>query len=70
VVQAGEAGGADIRDNPDGDVIGLLANGTQVQVISEPQEAGGKTWLNVLTPDGQSAWILAELLQAAPVATP
>jgi hypothetical protein len=70
VVQAGEAGGAFIRDNPDGDVIGLLANGTLVRVVSAPQEAGGKTWLNVLTPDGQSAWILAELLQAAPVATP
>jgi hypothetical protein len=62
VVQAGDAGGAFYRDAPDGEVIGLLANGSVVQVLSEPVDAGGKTWLQVITPDNQSAWILAELL--------
>jgi len=68
VVDAGDAGGAFYRDAPDGQVIGLLANGTVVQVIAGPVEAGGKTWLQVVIPDNQQAWILAELLQ--PQATP
>ena len=68
VVQAGDAGGAFYRDEPDGQVVGLLANGTVVQVISGPVEAGGKAWLQVLTPDNVQAWMLAELLQ--PQGTP
>ena len=63
VVDAGDAGGAFYRDAPDGQVIALLANGTVVQVIAGPVEAGGKSWLQVLTPDNQQAWILAVLLQ-------
>jgi len=70
VVDAGDAGGAFYRDEPDGQVMGLLANGTVVQVIAGPVEAGGKTWLQVIIPNTQQAWILAELLQPQPTAVP
>jgi len=70
VVDAGDAGGAFYRDEPDGQVMGLLANGTVVQVIAGPVEAGGKTWLQVIIPNTQQAWILAELLQPQATAVP
>lgn len=68
IVQAGEAGGAFLRAEPDGERIGLLANGTIVQVISAPTEVAGKIWLQVIAPDNLQGWMLQELLLPAPPA--
>ena len=70
IVQAGEAGGAFLRAEPDGERIGLLANGTTVQVISAPTEVGGKIWLQVIAPDNLRGWMLQELLSPVVPAQP
>lgn len=62
IIQAGDAGGAFVRDAPAGNPISLLNNGTRVQVLPERVEADGEIWINVITPDGQQGWVLETLL--------
>ena len=69
IVEAGDSGGAFIRDEPDGDIITLVANGTIVQVLPEPEDVNGFIWQRVITPDGLEGWILQTLL-VSPSPTP
>ena len=61
-VDAGESGGAFVRDEPAGEIIGLVANGDIVQVLPESDEVDGKIWLHIITPAGYDGWMLETLL--------
>jgi len=62
IVQSPEGGGAFVRDEPAGEIIGLVANGTLVQVLGDTQEAGGYIWAHIITPDGIQGWMVQSLL--------
>ena len=67
IVQAGAAaGGAFIRSEPAGDIITLLANGTQVQIFPERVEKDGLMWVLVQAPDGVQGWMRLDLLVNPP----
>jgi len=71
VIDAGEYGGAFVRVEPAGEIIGLVANGTIVQVFADTQEAEGTIWVRVITPNGLNGWMDQVLLvQPAPIPTP
>lgn len=68
LVDAGEAGGAHLRDNPgyQETSVALLANGTLVQILADPPvDIGGAIWVHVKAPDGATGWIVQTLLATA-----
>jgi hypothetical protein len=68
LVNAGEAGGAHLRDTPGYQEasVALLANGTLVQVLpDQPVDQGGATWVHIKAPDGITGWIVQTLLATA-----
>jgi SH3-like domain-containing protein len=67
-IQAGENGGANLREEPgyDGKIIRPYNNGTLVQVLSETEEIGGILWMRVrVVSDGTEGWMLLSLLSMA-----
>ena len=58
------AGEANLRDSPFGAIVGVLKNGTVVEVQSdvEPVNDGGYKWLRVQTSYGAEGWIASRLL--------
>ncbi|HHH41525.1 MAG TPA: SH3 domain-containing protein [Chloroflexi bacterium] len=68
-VQVTGTGGAGLsfRQAPGGDLIKVLPDGTTLEVIGGPQQAGGYTWwqLRDLT-DGQEGWSAADYLTPVP----
>lgn len=62
IVESPEGGGAFIRDEPAGEIIGLVANGTMVQILPETEEVAGDIWRRVITADGIDGWMLQALL--------
>ena len=64
-VEALTGGGAFLRDAPDGAIIGILSNGTLMQVLPETEQAGGENWVHVLSPDGDEGWMVQSLLVTA-----
>jgi uncharacterized membrane protein len=68
LVVAGESGGAFLREEPGylAPSLGLLANGTLVQVLPDaPVTSGGGIWVHIQTGDGKQGWILQILLATA-----
>lgn len=68
LVDAGEAGGAFLREEPGflAPSVTLLQNGTQVQVMpDDPVQEGGGIWIRIRTVQGEDGWILQILLVTA-----
>jgi hypothetical protein len=68
LINAGEAGGAHLREEPgfQAPSITVLANGTPVQVLpDDPVQEGGGLWIHVRTLSGDEGWILQTLLVTA-----
>jgi hypothetical protein len=66
VVEADEGGGAYLREGPgvQSPIIGVVSNGTTVQVLSVQAVIEGNTsWLQVLTPDEREGWVMETLLE-------
>ena len=73
VIRASEGGGAFIRDNPGGQVLITLANGSTVTIIpNDLQEVNGVIWVHVFTLANDTrveGWMIQTVLQTAtPVA--
>lgn len=60
--------GVRLRDEPgtEGTVLAELDEGEELTVVGGPQTADGTTWWQVETGDGETGWIVAEYLRAAP----
>jgi hypothetical protein len=72
-INAGESGGANLRQTPEGKYILTLLNGTVVQVSSEKRNVKGVQWVRVFaTIEGQSVegWLLASVIEYAGGVTP
>jgi len=54
--------GAMLRDEPRGAIIGFLAEGDSLLIISGPEEADGDAWWQVRTADGKEGWIVGGIL--------
>lgn len=65
LVQASTGGGAFIRNQPAGEIITIVANGSLMQVLPETVEEDGVTWVHVLSPDGIEGWMVQGLLVTA-----
>jgi hypothetical protein len=61
VLGAGDIG-AVLRDAPEGVIIGFLAEGDLLLMISGPDEVDGIVWWVVRTADGKEGWIVGGLL--------
>lgn len=70
VVAAPQGDGAYLRAEPNGEILGVLANGMQVQILPETTEVNGVGWVRVISPDGQDGWMVAVLLESPPLGTP
>lgn len=67
IIDAEEGTGVFVREEPAGEGITTLLNGTVVHLLDEPPvEAGGVLWLHIYMPDrDQFGWILQGLLSTA-----
>ena len=69
-----EGQGANMRaePSPTGQLLRTIKEGTELELIGEEREAGGRKWRNVRDPgDGTSGWIVSELLsQSGPGGPP
>jgi uncharacterized protein YgiM (DUF1202 family) len=56
----------------DADVVAQVAEGTVLDLVGPDRDAGGRTWRNVKTSDGQTGWIASTLTEtvAAPASPP
>lgn len=71
IVDAGDSGGAYVRDEPAGAIVTILANGTIIQLLPEVAEVEGTAWQKVITPEGMQGWMVQELLvTATPISSP
>lgn len=71
VVQANEGGGAFIRAEPGGQILGSRINGTLMSIFPEVVEKDGVIWVRVIAPDGTEGWMnLSILATATPVPSP
>jgi hypothetical protein len=61
---AAGGGGAFLREEPAGQAITTISNGTRVEIFAgEPVEANGATWVRIFVPaNGMEGWILESLL--------
>jgi hypothetical protein len=65
IIYTGTDQGAVIRDAPEGKIIGLVAEGDQVQLLDEGRDLNGFYWVRVIIPDGTEGWIRFSLLVEA-----
>ncbi len=65
VVNTGRAGAILRAEPPKGPQVGLLRDGTVLQVIEHQQLPDGSEWLHVRTPDGVEGWIFSSLVGPA-----
>jgi hypothetical protein len=65
---SGPAGEINLRERPFGAIVGVLENGTAVQVQTdvEPVNDSGYRWVRVQTSYGAEGWVAAELLAELP----
>ncbi len=65
---SGPAGEINLRERPFGSIVGVLRNGTAVQVQAdvEPVNDRGYRWVRVETSYGAEGWVAAELLAELP----
>jgi hypothetical protein len=60
--------GANMRaePSPSGTLVRTITEGTELEVIGDEREVGGRTWRNVRDPaSGSSGWIVSELLEVS-----
>jgi hypothetical protein len=57
--------GVVIRDAPSGNRIGGLLDGDEVELVGGPLEVNGLTWYQVITEEGESAWMTGTYLATA-----
>jgi len=68
LVQVGDGGF--IREEPGGQILSTITNGTSVQVLPETEEVDGRVWVRVAAPGGINGWMLLQLLVTATPPTP
>lgn len=51
-----------IRAWPNGPILGALANGTPVQILSVGPAENGSPWAYVVIPDGSAGWVFLQYL--------
>ena len=63
---SGPAGEINLRERPYGAIVGVLVNGTLVEMFSdsEPVNDGGYKWVRVRASYGAEGWVASELLAA------
>ena len=54
--------GVRIRSEPEGETIGLLANGLLIILLPESEELNGVIWVRVQTQDGLTGWVVKSLV--------
>lgn len=57
-----EGDALNVRSTPNGEIVGSLTNGTEVEVTGEPVAAGGRNWLQI----GANRWVASEYLSQIP----
>jgi hypothetical protein len=57
--------GVVIRDAPSGNRIGGLLDGDKVELVGGPLEVGGLLWYQIVTEDGEQAWMTGTYLATA-----
>ncbi|MBK7896990.1 MAG: SH3 domain-containing protein [Anaerolineaceae bacterium] len=63
IISGTDGNGLTLRNNPDGQMLGILEEGALVFLLNEPlQESQGLFWQLVQTPDGQTGWVAADFL--------
>jgi hypothetical protein len=62
VGNTGGSGGANLRQTPDGALIKTYPEGTIMTLLGAEERAGGRLWLKVQTPSGETGWMLAIVL--------
>jgi uncharacterized membrane protein len=65
VVYTGTDQGAVIRDAPEGNIIGLVAEGDLIQMLPEGKDFNSYYWVRVIISDGTTGWIRFSLLVEA-----
>jgi len=54
--------GLNFRATPGGSIIKTFPEGTKMLLVGDSQQADGKTWRNVRSPDGVVGWMSADFL--------
>lgn len=49
-----------LRDNPGGNQLTVLPDGTRLEQVGPDKDVNGVTWHNVKAPDGQTGWVAAQ----------
>jgi hypothetical protein len=62
VGNTGGTGGANLRQTPDGPVIGTFPDGTVMTLLGAQEQAGGRLWMKVEAPNGATGWMLSIVL--------
>jgi hypothetical protein len=65
LISTSDGQGAVLRVEPGGEVIGSYFDGTLLQVLTGTLTFDEAIWVQVLTPDGESGWIMQRLLITA-----
>jgi hypothetical protein len=65
LVQARLGGGALIRSEPNGKIIGSLINDTLMKILPDSVESNGTVWVHVVAPDGTEGWMDQRVLVTA-----
>ncbi|MEJ2597064.1 MAG: DUF389 domain-containing protein [Anaerolineales bacterium] len=65
LVEASLGGGALIRSEPNGKIIGSLINDTLMQILPDSVENNGTIWVHVIAPDGTEGWMDQRVLVTA-----
>ena len=69
IIRASEGGGAFVRENPGGQVLTTLANGSAVTILPDDiQEVNGVVWVHVFTIINDTrveGWMIQSVLQTA-----
>jgi hypothetical protein len=65
LIQARLGGGALIRSEPNGKIIGSLINNTLMKILPDSVESNGTVWVHVVAPDGTEGWMDQRVLVTA-----
>lgn len=62
VVDSTDGEGVWVRREPAGDPLKVWPDGSPMLIVGEDKDAGGRTWRNVATLDGQTGWVAAQFV--------
>ncbi len=65
LIRASTGGGAFVRSEPGGKIIGSLVNDTLMKILPDFVELEGTTWVHVISPDGMEGWMDQRVLVTA-----